>query len=381
MRSGRTRTARPPRQSGVHESKFINRAIESIEAAPYQSKHQFSDFPIVGGFKRNIAEKGYVIPTPIQDQSIPLILAGKDLIGIANTGTGKTAAFLLPLMDKIYRNAGQRALIVAPTRELAVQINEEFLAFSKGSGLSSALCIGGAGMQNQIRSLQRKPHLVIGTPGRLLDHVRQRNLDLSRVQNVVLDEADRMVDMGFIKDIRQLISLLDSVRQSLFFSATISPEVDSLIRTFMKDPVTVSVKTTETPLTVDQDIVRFSNKYEKIELLHEHLNRDGFGKVLIFCRTKRNVERLCSELLERGFTVAEIHGNKSQPQRQKALKEFKEDRAKIMVATDVAARGLDIPDVTHVINYDAPDSYEDYVHRIGRTGRANKKGKALTFVG
>ncbi len=326
-------------------------------------------------------ERGYVEPTPIQDQTIPLGLAGRDVIGIANTGTGKTAAFLLPLIDKVCRQQNQKVLIIAPTRELAVQIADEFRIFARDMGLRHALCIGGAGMGQQIRDLRRSPHFIISTPGRLLDHVRQRFISLESFNNLVLDEADRMVDMGFIKDIRQIISMMPAERQSLFFSATIPGEVDSLIRSFMKNPEMVSVKKAETATTVDQDIVKFRNKYDKIEVLHEYLNREGFDKVLIFCRTKRNVERLCRDLIDRGFKAVEIHGNKSQPQRQRALTEFKEDRARILVATDVAARGLDIPDVTHVINYDAPESYEDYVHRIGRTGRANKKGNALTFVG
>lgn len=381
MHYSRSRRPRPSRDTSIDETKFINRAEAPTETVIYQPKHRFSDFPLLSQLKINVAAKGYVTPTPIQDQAIPHLLAGRDLIGIANTGTGKTAAFLLPLIDKVSRDSRNRALIVAPTRELAVQINTELIAFTRGTGLLSALCIGGAGMHDQIRSLRRFPHFIIGTPGRLLDHVRQRNLNLSQVNNLVLDEADRMVDMGFIVDVRQLISLLPEARQSLFFSATISPQIDSLIKSFMNDPVTVSVKTGETAATIDQDIIRFRNKYEKIELLHEHLRQEGFDKVLIFCRTKRNVERLVTELEERGFKVTAIHGNKSQPQRQRALEDFKHGRSSILVATDVAARGLDIADISHVINFDAPENYDDYVHRIGRTGRAGQQGKALTFVG
>lgn len=381
MHYSRGRRPKVSRATGMDETKFIHRAEIANEVVVYEPKHRFSDFPLLENLKMNVAAKGYVTPTPIQDQAIPHLIAGRDLIGIANTGTGKTAAFLLPLIDKIARDSRRAALIIAPTRELAVQINAEFIGFTRGTGLESALCIGGTGMHDQIRSLRRRPHFIIGTPGRLLDHVRQRNLNLSQVDNLVLDEADRMVDMGFIVDVRKLITLLPQERQSLFFSATIPPQIDSLIKSFMHDPVTISVKTRETAATIDQDIIRFRNKYEKVELLHEHLRQDGFDKVLIFCRTKRNVERLITELEERGFKVAAIHGNKSQPQRQKALEDFKHGRSHILVATDVAARGLDIADISHVINYDAPENYDDYVHRIGRTGRANKQGKALTFVG
>jgi len=376
----RTKGSKSTKSSGIHESKFISKAEPITEVVPYQPQHRFDDFALVKVLKENVAAHGYVTPTPIQDQAIPLALEGKDVIGVANTGTGKTAAFLLPLIDKICRTPNQKVLIIAPTRELADQIHQEFLAFTLGMGLRSALVIGGASMNNQIRDLRRNPHVVIGTPGRLLDHVNRRILNLGHIQNIVLDEADRMVDMGFINDIRRIISQVPTPRQSLFFTATFSNDVKSLIHSLMHDPVTVSVKVGETAATVDQDVIRFRDKYQKVELLHEHLNQEEFKKVLIFCRTKRNVEKLTRELVSRGFAAVEIHGNKTQSQRQKALQSFKDDVAKILVATDVAARGLDIPAVTHVINFDAPEHYEDYVHRIGRTGRAGLSGKALTFV-
>jgi superfamily II DNA/RNA helicase len=307
-------------------------------------------------------------------------MEGKDVIGIANTGTGKTAAFLLPLIDKVFHDNHERVLIVAPTRELALQIVEEFVGFSRGTGLMATLCIGGANIVMQEKKLQRQPQFVIGTPGRLKDLIQRRSLNLSQFHNIVLDEVDRMVDIGFIKDIQYLISLLPQQRHSLFFSATITDKVRDILNQFVHNPVTISVKQQETASSVDQDIIRVKDKLQKVEMLHDLLIQDGFNKVLVFGRTKWGIEKLTKQLIDRGFKAASIHGNKSQNQRQRALDQFKSNQLQVLLATDVASRGLDIENVTHVINYDEPASYEDYVHRIGRTGRANKKGFALTFV-
>lgn len=376
---GRYPRRRPPGQN-IDVSRFINKVTELTTPPEYVSTHKFSDFNMHEKLKQNVAARGFVHPTPIQDQSIPQILEGKDLVGLANTGTGKTGAFLLPLLNKVYSNKSEKVLIMAPTRELAVQIRDEFKEFSKGMGIYATICIGGANIRPQMYELRRNPQFVIGTPGRLKDLAERRCLNLASFSNIVLDEVDRMLDMGFVQDIKAIIAQLRPERQSLFFSATTTPEINTLINTILKDPIMVSVKSRDTSANIDQDIVRIENKSRKIETLHDILNKEEVLKVLIFGQTKRGVEKLTNELIERGFKAVSIHGDKPQFQRQKALGLFKQDHATIMVATDVAARGLDIPDVTHVINYELPQTYEDYVHRIGRTGRANKKGTALTFV-
>ena len=346
----------------------------------YAPQHQFNDFAICQALKDNIAAKGYVTPTPIQDQAIPAILAGRDLIGIANTGTGKTAAFLVPLIEKIVQDKNQRALIVTPTRELALQIGAELREFSRGSGIRWAMIIGGAGMWRQKQDIRAGAHVVIATPGRLKDLIREHVISMSQFRNVVLDEADRMVDIGFINDIKYFISLLPQARQSLFFSATISGKVSEVLAQFVKNPMTVSVSKQDTARGIAQSIVQVTNGKKKIEYLHELLIQKGFDKVLIFGRTKWGVEKLAGELVTRGFKAGAIHGNKRQSQRQRTLMQFKQNEISILLATDVASRGLDIDDVSHVINYDLPESYDDYIHRIGRTGRANKTGIALTFA-
>lgn len=374
------RGARPAR----HEKKldpnlFINKAVGQNVQPENISTALFSDYNIVDKLKRNIEDHGYVTPTAIQEKTIPSLLTGRDLIGIANTGTGKTAAFLISLINKVYNDRNQRVLIVVPTRELAVQIEDEFLLFAKGMGIESVAAIGGANIRRQSYSLRRNPNFIIGTPGRLKDLIERRMLNLAFFQNIVLDEVDRMVDIGFIRDIKYIISLLPRVRQSLFFSATVDGKTKEILQNFVTNPVTVSVKQQDTAENIDQDIIRV-NSNTKIDVLHDLLIRKEFSKVLIFGRTKWGMEKLARTLIERGFKASAIHGNKSQNQRQRALDEFKQDRIQILIATDVASRGIDIEDVSHVINYDAPTSYDDYVHRIGRTGRAGKKGIALTFV-
>jgi len=359
---------------------FINKSEPLILDEEPKITTTFSDFAISDKLKRNISEHGYVTPTPIQDQTIPHLLEGRDVIGIANTGTGKTAAFLIPLVEKVSKDRSQRVLIITPTRELAMQILDELVIFMKGMDLDQILCIGGANLQRQEKKLHHNPHFVIGTPGRLKDLIKRRSLNLDLFQNIVLDEVDRMIDIGFIRDIQMIISLLPKKRQSLFFSATITDKERVILDTFVTDPVSVSVKKRETAANIDQDIVRIPRGVQKIDVLHDLLVQDGFSKVLVFGRTKWGVEKLTKALIERGFRAAAIHGNKGQSQRQRALDDFKKDRLQILLATDVASRGIDIENVTHVINFEAPASYEDYVHRIGRTGRADRPGKALTFV-
>lgn len=372
---------------GAHESKlrgqvdiFIKRAQTSSVKDLEVSTKTFADFNISDYLKVNIQNKGYTVPTPIQEKTIPAILEGRDLIGLANTGTGKTAAFLIPIINKIDSDKTQKAFIITPTRELAVQINDEIRAFAQNMGIYTALLIGGSNMHRQMSDLRRNPHIVIGTPGRLRDLIERRALHLNNFQTFVLDEVDLMVDIGFINDVKYFISFLPEVRQSLFFSATISSKIREILSNFVKNPITVSVKMQDTAENVDQDVVKVVNRDKKIDQLHDLLIKDEFEKVLIFGKTKHGIEKLHRELDYRGFKVGAIHGNKTQGHRQRVLQNFKTDQINILLATDVASRGLDIPDVSHVINYDLPQTYDDYIHRIGRTGRAGKTGIALTFV-
>lgn len=387
--SGRPYSGRPGNASGrggkraqkmfSDVSKFVNKAVITEEVEHFVPEHKFGDFVLLPLLKKNIEAKGYVTPTPIQDRAIPHILRGEDVVGIANTGTGKTAAFLIPLINKVLKSPREKVLIVVPTRELAFQIDEELRAFAANSGLFSVVVIGGAGMGKQIRELRAEHHFVIGTPGRLKDHIESRHLDLSRFKTAVLDEADRMLDMGFIHDMKYMLAKMDKDRHTLFFSATLSPEIEGLIHTFLREPARISVKTRDTSKNIDQDIIRIKGK-TKAEVLLDLLIQKDFDRVLVFARTKHGADKLAKFLTTSGIKAEAIHGNKQQSARQKALQEFKEGKAQVLVATDVAARGLDIDDVSHVINFDLPATYEDYVHRIGRTGRAQKKGKALTFI-
>lgn len=376
----RGRVGKWPQKAFSDVSKFINKTVVTGAVEHFVPEHSFADFKFQEILKKNIETKGYITLTPIQDQAIPYVTAGKDIVGIANTGTGKTAAFLIPLINKIILDSREKVLIVVPTRELAHQIDEELRTFAKNSNLFSVLCIGGVGMGKQIRELYQRHHFVIGTPGRLRDLMEQKVLDLSGFKTIVLDEADRMLDMGFIRDMRFMMSKMPKERHTLFFSATLSLEIEKLIHEFLREPVRISVKTQDTPKNVHQDVVRIPKDKTKLDILHNLLTQVEFSKVLIFGRTKHGVEKLAYELGKRGFKAESIHGNKSQPQRQRALELFKHDHAQVLTATDVAARGLDISDVTHVINFDLPATYDDYVHRIGRTGRGSKSGKALTFI-
>ncbi len=370
---------RGPKKDYIDPTRFV-RAARPVEQEVYVPTHTFNDFQIQPILKSNIAAKGFTAPSPIQDQTIPLGLEGKDVIGIANTGTGKTVAFAVPVLQRLATDNNAKALIVAPTRELAQQIQVEMRTLGRGARVYDATLIGGKPMGPQLRDLERKPRLIIGTPGRIKDHLERGSLDLSSFNMVVLDEVDRMLDMGFVRDVRALLGKLSPNRQSFFFSATLDQRVRELIQTFAPDAVSVSVKTGDTSDNVHQNVVRFASNADKIDLLHNILTQTAVGKVIIFDDTQRSVERLNRELLDRGFNADAIHGGKSQGQRNRALKSFKDNDTNILVATDVAARGIDVADVTHVINYSTPQSYEDYVHRIGRAGRAGKIGHALTFI-
>lgn len=359
---------------------FIKKATPNIQLSESQNSTHFSDFNIADYLRVNIQNKGYTTPTPIQLQAIPAILQGRDLIGLANTGTGKTAAFLIPIINKIFKDKSQKALIITPTRELAAQINEQVRSFTQNMSIYSTLLIGGSNMRRQVSDLRRSPHIVIGTPGRLKDLIERRQLRLEDYQTFVLDEVDLMVDIGFINEVKYFLSFLPKNRQSLFFSATIPFKIREILQNFVQNPITVSVKIQDTPQNVNQDVIKVGDPSRKIDQLHNLLIRDDFRKVLIFGRTKHGIEKLNKELAFRGFKTGALHGNKKQSQRLRTLQAFKQNQIKILLATDVASRGLDIENVTHVINYDLPQTYDDYVHRIGRTGRAGKLGFALTFV-
>ncbi len=375
---GGNRSAFQP--SHLDRACYVHAAVETRAEEEYKAVHTFIDFALEPRLQKNVEYHGYATPTPIQDQAIPVLMEGKDVVGIANTSTGKTAAFLLPLIHKVVSDLNQGVLILAPTRELALQIHEEFLAFAHGLPISVSLCIGGANIQAQIHNLRNNPHFVIGTPGRIKDLINRNMFHTEMFANVVLDEVDRMLDIGFRRDIQYLLSKLSPKRQSAFFSATMNRETEEIMRNFLTNPVHISIKKTETSQHISQDIVRVRQGENKIDVLHNLLKQPDFKKVIIFGRTKHGINKLEEELFRRGFGVSAIHGNKTQGARQRSLQEFKRGRVQALLATDIAARGIDVADVTHVINYDEPQSYQDYVHRIGRTGRAGKIGKALTFV-
>ncbi len=379
---GRQRSARKPQGRGqyIDPAKFI-KAAQPVEVGDeYVPTHNFSDFALHDQVKANLSANGYSTPTPVQDQTIPLVLAGKDVIGIAHTGTGKTAAFVVPIINKLMDDKNSRALIIAPTRELAEQIEAECRKLAKGTGLYGVVLIGGTSMNRQLNDLKRNPEVVIGTPGRIKDHVERRSLRLATFNTIVLDEVDRMLDMGFVNDVTAIFSQIATVRQSLFFSATLDTAVRNLISTFSKDPTTIMLKTTDTNDNVHQDVIHYSDTADKLEKLHETLIKEEVQKTIIFNETKWSTERLGKELVARGFKAESIHGGKSQGQRQRALESFKQNRVNVLVATDVAARGIDVVDVTHVINYSVPQTYDAYIHRIGRAGRAGRIGQAYTFV-
>lgn len=363
----------------INPARFVKVARPS-EANVYQALHNFDDFKIIDLLKNNLRKKGYQVPSPIQDQAIPVALTSSDIIGIANTGTGKTASFAVPVLNKLISNRNSKVLIVAPTRELAEQIELEMESIAVGSGLRGALLIGGSSIGRQLRDLRLKPTVIIGTPGRIKDHLERGSLRLGDVDMVVLDEVDRMLDMGFLPDVTTIMNQLPKERQSLFFSATLDKRVEGLINNFSHSPVLIKHKTSDTSDNVHQDVVRFADPSTKIDKLHDILLRAEVEKIIVFDETQRNVERLGDELVTRGFKADMIHGGKNQRQRQRALTRFKNSEVDILVATDVAARGIDVKDVTHVINYSVPQTYDDYTHRIGRAGRAGRVGYALTFI-
>ena len=338
---------------------------------------------------RAVADQGYTTPTPIQAQAIPVVLAGKDLLGAAQTGTGKTAGFTLPLLQILSAKASAshsparhpiRALVITPTRELCAQVEDSVRTYGKYIKLKSITVYGGVGINPQIDALRKGVDILVATPGRLLDHVQQRTVDLRQVEILVLDEADRMLDMGFIHDIRKILALLPAKRQNLLFSATFPDEIRKLASSFMHQPVTVEVARRNTPAELVSQVAHPVDGARKRELLAHLVKSNDWKQVLVFCRTKHGANRLAQQLSREGINADAIHGNKSQGARERALADFKDGKVRVLVATDIAARGLDIEALPHVVNYDLPHVAEDYVHRIGRTGRAGVEGEAVSLV-
>lgn len=378
--SSNNRNQRGGKSEFIDARRFVAAAKPVVASEAYVPTYSFDDFNVDPLLKANLVLKGYATPSPIQDQAIVPALEGKDVLGMASTGTGKTAAFALPVLNRLISDPQSAALIIAPTRELAQQIEVEFRSIGKGSGLMGAILIGGSPMRPQLMDLAARPRVVIGTPGRIKDHLERGSLNLSNFNIVVLDEVDRMLDMGFVRDIRSILDQMQDDRQSLFFSATMNKEVRALIDTFTSDPVTIKIESARASENVHQDVVHYDGHDDKLDKLKELLNQEEVNKVIIFDETQRGVERLYKSLYDHGFPVDSMHGGKSQGQRQRALKKFKNNEITFLVATDVAARGIDVADITHVVNYSIPKVYDDYVHRIGRAGRAGKTGYAFTFV-
>lgn len=325
---------------------------------------------------------GFTEPTPIQAQAIPFILEGRDIIGTAETGTGKTAAFLLPVLQRLHeskRTRGTSVLILAPTRELANQTEAACRQFAP-KGITCAAIIGGAGYKRQIESIRRGANIIIATPGRLIDFMDQGMLDFSQLTTLVLDEADRMLDMGFMPAIKRIVKVIPAKRQTLFFSATMAPDMEKIARSLVTDPKFVEVSRRGKPAENIHQVAYPVAAQSKMSLLLDLLERETFDRVLVFTRTKRGADRLAHILEARSHSSNRIHGDRSQSQREAALRGFKSGKSRILVATDVAARGIDVDSISHVINYDIPEAPEDYVHRIGRTGRAGNKGRAITLL-
>ena len=342
----------------------------------------FEELNLIEPILKALNQEGYTSPTPIQEQSIPVLLQGKDLLGCAQTGTGKTAAFSIPILQKLYKTdhrKGIKALILTPTRELAIQIGESFEAYGRYTGLKHAVIYGGVGQKSQTDALNNGVQILIATPGRLLDLISQGYVSLKSLDFFVLDEADRMLDMGFIHDIRRILKLLPTRRQTLFFSATMPPEIESLANSMLMNPVKVEVTPASSTVDTISQFVYFVEKKEKKDLLLHLLKDNSIESVLVFTRTKYGADKLARILTKSGVRAEAIHGNKSQNARQRALTEFKNHTLRVLIATDIAARGIDVDQLSHVINYELPNIPETYVHRIGRTGRAGHEGIAISF--
>jgi len=341
----------------------------------------FSKLGLSEKILEGVRAMGYVDPTPIQLRGIPLVLAGRDVIGSAQTGTGKTGAFALPILSKLgAHEPGPRALVLEPTRELAAQVDTFFRDYARFTGIKVSVVYGGVGYGRQNDELRAGPDVVVATPGRLLDHLQQGRVRLDKVQFLVLDEADRMLDMGFLPDVRRIIERCPRQRHTSLFSATIPPQIETLIQWAMQNPETIEIGARRTPAETVKHVIYPVSDSQKFDLLLELLKRVDYNSVLIFCRTKHGADRVAHQLKRNNHAVAVLHSNRTQREREQALQGFRNGRYEVLVATDIAARGLDIADVSHVINYDVPQHPEDYIHRIGRTGRAEAKGDAFTIM-
>lgn len=376
---------RPGRKGGkgkaLDPALLIKKAVHK-EVEKYISPRSFDQLPINDRLKSIIAEKGYLQPTQIQEETIEHLMAGRDMVGIASTGTGKTGAFLIPVIQRLIEDgeSGQ-ALIIVPTRELAQQVEEEFRSLTKGLKLFAGCFIGGTSVGKDISRLRKKNHVIIGTPGRLMDLADRRALRFQDISTLILDEFDRMLDMGFVNDIEKIVGMMKKREQTMLFSATIDKTQASMISKLLNNPVEVKISSgTSTSDQVEQDVIRVPRSGDKFQMLLDMVNDSEFDKVLIFAETKRAVDKVTQKLNKSGVRSDQIHGDKSQNYRSQALSKFKRGAIQVLVATDVAARGIDVSDISHVINYQLPTSYDSYVHRIGRTGRAGKTGKAFTFV-
>ena len=347
-----------------------------------QDRHPFDHLGLDPALVKAVDAIGYEAPTPIQREAIPAILAGKDVIGTAQTGSGKTAAFLLPILQRLLKqpHRGTAALVLSPTRELAAQTEAALRPLAKGTRIRGAAVYGGVGMAPQEHALRGGVDVVVATPGRLLDHMQRRNVDFRGLQVLVLDEADRMLDMGFLPDVRRIVNALPRDRQTLLFSATMPPEIEVLSRSIMRDPVRISVSPPHRPPPTIRHEVYPVPQHLKTALLLQLLGREDMLSVLVFVRTKRRADRVARQVEYAGLPVARIHGDRSQSQREFALEGFRSGRHQVLVATDVAARGIDVTGITHVINYDVPIVPTDYVHRVGRTARMEAEGEAIMFV-
>ena len=345
----------------------------------------FEEMDLIAPLQRALKNENYKTPTPIQAKTIPLAVSGRDVLGCAQTGTGKTAAFALPMLNHLGKRnrkaTSQRPfiLILAPTRELAIQISTSFSTYGKHLKLRQALVYGGVGQGNQVRAMKRGAHILIATPGRLLDLINQGHIDLEKIEMVALDEADRMLDMGFLPDVKRILNRLPRTRQTFFFSATMPPSIVDLAKRMLTNPVDVKIHSNSVSVDKIEQKVLFLRREEKQETLRSIVTTDAAGQILVFTKTKRGADVVARKLDQSGIKTATIHGNKSQNARQRALEAFRKNRVQVLVATDVAARGIDVDGITHVINFDIPIDPESYVHRIGRTGRAGATGIAISF--
>lgn len=370
------------RQSSISDFSKLVKTASEVSTLAYEADRSFNNMPLSDSLKINLSAKGYVRPSQIQNDTLEYLLAGANLIGVASTGSGKTAAFLIPAIERLLKSPkANTALIVVPTRELALQIEQEFKSLTSQMNIFCACFIGGTKINKDLRKLQQSNHVIIATPGRLKDLVNQRALSLETFQMLILDEFDRMLDMGFVNEIRSIVRDMTSREQTVLFSATLETNQKSIIDEIVRNPKIVKVDDGEsTNSRIDEDIIHVPEGVDKMHMLVDLLSGTGFSKVLLFTETKRWADRVNKKLNQIGIKADTIHGNKSQNYRNAALLKFKDGGIQVLVATDVASRGIDVHDVTHVINYQLPLTYQSYIHRVGRTGRGGKSGKAFTFV-